>query len=70
LEDCFDLVRISFNAFGGDMTPEYFAVVTPKTHFFGLSLRLASRILVKVSARVGDVRCFLITCHDYIINIR
>jgi hypothetical protein len=33
LEDCFYLVRVSFDAFDGDKTPEYLASCYPKDAF-------------------------------------
>jgi hypothetical protein len=40
--------------------PSTLPLVTPKTHFFGLSLSLASRILVKISARLKTYAAFFL----------
>jgi hypothetical protein len=51
MENCFYFVGANLNAFRGTKHPNTLPHVTLKIHLSGLSLSLASRILVKVSIR-------------------
>jgi hypothetical protein len=44
--------------------------VTAKTHFFGFSLSLASRILVKIFIRTEIYDAFFFSHHDHAIDVR
>jgi hypothetical protein len=44
--------------------------VTPKAHFSGLSLSVASRILAKISVRLEMYEAFFLACYYNVINIR